>query len=65
MIMFPAAGQETGGTINAAESSWHLNTGRTKKKHENSRLALSIINCQGVYTIHLLLHTGLLSATVK
>lgn len=32
MIMFPAAGQETGGTINAAESSWHLNTGRTKKK---------------------------------
>lgn len=36
-----------------------------KKKHENSRLALSIINCQGVYTIHLLLHTGLLSATVK
>lgn len=36
-----------------------------KKKHENSRLALSIINCQGVYTIHLLLHTGLLSAPVK
>lgn len=32
MIVCPAAGQETGGTINAAESGWHLKTGRTKKK---------------------------------